>query len=472
VTTARLGPTAVLAAGTFLAACTVGPEYRRPQTEVGANFARAAPPEDGAREWFRSGSVEAEWWRSFDVPVLDELLRRAVEANLDIRIAEANLRASRALLGIERRDRFPTATARASAEREQTSEARFAPNIERTETYYAAGLDASWEIDLFGRVRRAVEAASAEYEAAEADRRGVAVAVAGELARAYVELTGTRRRLEVARANVANQEESLKLVRALLDAGRGTELDLERARAQLETTRARLPRLDIVEARAMHRIAVLVGERPTALEDLLDSAGDLPSLLDGIAIADPAALLRRRPDIAAAERRLAASTARIGVATADLFPRISLNGSFGALATSPDDLADSEFRATSFGPFLQWAAFDLGRVRDRIDAREAETDAALARYEKTVLTALEETENSLVRVDRAHRRQAYLIRAERAADRAAELARERYGAGLDSFLAVLDAESRRLTAQDERVQGATDTGEAYVDLYVSLGGGW
>ena len=205
---------------------------------------------------------------------------------------------------------------------------------------------------------------------------------------------------------------------------------------------------------------------------MLSDAGTVPPAPDHLAIGDPASLLRRRPDIAAAERRLAASTARIGVATADLFPRVSLTGSFGSLTTSLDDLTDGGSRTTSFGPFLRWAAFNLGWVRDRIRATEAETEAALARYEKTVLTALEETENALVRLDRARRRQVHLRLAERAAARAAEIARERYEAGLDSFLAVLDAEARLLAAQDARAVGAIETADAYVGLYVALGGSW
>jgi multidrug efflux system outer membrane protein len=438
---------------------------------VDVSFARAG--EMGPRvEETGPDPVEAEWWRALGDPVLDELQRRARSANHDLRIAEANLRAARALLGIERRDLYPTATARASVEREASSGATRPPGIDRTQTFYSAGLDATWEVDLFGRVRRSVEAASAAYDAAEADRRGAEVAVAGEVARAYVALTGARRRLEVARANVANQEESLALVQALLDAGRGTELDLERARSQLETTRARLEPLETAEARAVHRLAILLGEMPAALDELLGDAGTVPSAPERITIGDPASLLRRRPDIAAAERRLAASTARIGVATADLFPRVSLTGSFGSLATSLDELGDGDERTTSFGPFLRWAAFDLGRVRNRIRAAEAEADAALARYEKTVLTALEETENALVRLDRVRRRQAHLVLAERAAARAAGLARERYEAGLDSFLVVLDAEARLLSAQDERASGAVDNADAYVGLYVALGGGW
>lgn len=463
------GLLASVAIGGALAAagCTVGPNYKPPSTEVDASFARAGSTAAESTVSFGSAPVASEWWRALGDPLLDRLLRLALEANHDLRIAEANLREARELLGIERRDLYPTGDVRASVEREKTSEATF---FERRETFYSAAIDTSWEIDLFGRVRRSIEAVSAEYEASEADLRGARVSVAAEVTRAYVALTGARRRLAVGRANVAIQEESLELVRALLDAGRGTELDVQRARAQLETTRATLPLLEEAEARAIHRLSVLVGKQPAALDDELAAAAELVQPPERIEIGDPATLLRRRPDIAAAERRLAASTARIGVATADLFPRVTLSGSYGRLATSVDDLGDDATRTASFGPFLRWSPFELGRVRKRIRAFEAEADAELARYEKTVLTALEETENALVRYDRIHRRQAHLNRAERAAQGAAELARERYGAGLDSFLAVLDAESRLLAAQDDLASGAIDCADAYVGLYLALGG--
>lgn len=459
-----------LAALALLAGCTVGPDYTPPTTP--------APEETFARANATSLSIdeeaapEAAWWSRLGDPTLSDLVDRAREANPDLKAAEANLRRARALLGLERWEQLPSATARASVEESETSGAFLPVGIDRTDTYYSAALDASWEIDLFGRIRRAVEASAASYEASEAERRAVFVAVAGEIGRTYVELRGTQRRLEVARENVGNQEETVALVRALLDAGRGTELDLARAEAQLATTRATVPALERTQARAVHRLAVLVGEEPGALIDLLETPAPLPTVPDRIALGDPASLLRRRPDVEAAERRLAAATAEIGVAVADLFPRVSLSGSFGYLATSLDDLGKAQTRTTSFGPFLQWAAFDLGRVRSRIHAAEAGADARLAAYEKAVLTALEETENALVGLDRARVTHAHLLRAEKAAADAADLADLRYRHGLDSFLAVLDAQSRLLAAQDALARAATDTGTSFVALYEALGGGW
>ncbi len=455
-------------------ACVVGPDYTPVVPEVPETFDRLDAREGpyGASVDLHPGEPEARWWLQLGDPILSDLVARAHHANLDLRIAEANLKQARALLGIDRWDRYPSATAEAAIEERESSGANLPPGIDRSSTYYSAALDASWEIDLFGRVRRQIEAGGAEYEARLADQRAVMVAVAGEVGRTYMELRGAQRRLRVARSNVTNQEESLELVQALLEAGRGTELELSQARAQLETTRSTLPRFELFVAQAVHRLAVLVGEAPAELRPLLEADAALPPVPDRIVVGDAAGLLRRRPDIAAAERRLAAATARIGVATADLFPRLSLSGSFGYLATSLDDLGDQRARTTTFGPFLSWAAFDLGRVRQRIRANEAGAEAALGDYEKAVLIALEETENALVRLQRSRQTQAHLRRAEQAADEAAKLARIRYEHGLDSFLTVLDAEARRLATEDALAVGATETGSAFVALYEALGGSW
>lgn len=462
-----------LALAALLGACTVGPDYQPPVPEAADAFDRTAE-----LDWSIDGAAEPEaaWWARLDDPVLTDLVERARLANPDLAAAEASLAQARALLGLERWDRLPSGSARAGADYSETSAATlpdgFADQVDRDDVYYSAGLDAVWELDLFGRVRRSIEAQAARVEATEADRRAVFVAVAGEVGRTYMELRGTQLRLRVARENVDNQAESLELVDALLDAGRGTQLDVSQARAQLETTRASVPRLEAAEARAIHRLSVLVGEPPGALRPLLEPSAALPPVPQRIAVGDPAALLRRRPDVTAAERRLAAATADIGVAVADLFPRVTLSGSVGHLATSLGDLGSADTRTLSFGPFLQWAAFDLGRVRDRIEASEAGADLRLAIYEKTVLTALEETENALVRLDRAREAQARLQVAEAAAAEAADLAELRYRRGLDSFLVVLDAEARRLAAQDALAQSAVETGAAFVALYEALGGGW
>lgn len=449
--------------------CVVGPDYHEPETPAPDEFARASAKTLSIET---AAEPEAEWWTRLDDPILTDLVARARKANPDLAAAEASIRQARALLGLDRWERYPSATARASVEKSEASGVNLPQSIERQKTYYSAALDASWEIDLFGRIRRAVEAGTAQYEATLAQRRAVFVAVAGEVGRTYMELRGAQLRLRVARDNAENQEQTLELVRSLVEAGRGTDLDLARARAQLETTRANVPRFEAAEAQAIHRLSVLVGEPPGSLRERLEPTVDLPPVPERIAVGDPASLLRRRPDVEVAERRLAAATAEIGIEVADLFPRISLTGSFGYLGTSLDDLGTQKARTTSFGPFLRWAAFDLGRVRERIRAAEAGADLRLAVYEKTVLEALEETENALVRLDRAREAEAHLVVAEHAAAEASQLAGLRYEHGLDSFLSVLDAEARRLAAEDALAQSATETASAFVALYEALGGGW
>ncbi len=453
----------------LVSACAAGPNYTPPSMGVSSEYAHANAGTFDALEF------DTEWWLILNDPMLDALIGQAMRENHDLRIAQANVAASRAFLSEGRLDRYPIVTAQASVNRQQASTASIGgigSAADRTNTFYDAGLDATWELDFFGRVRRSNQALAADFEAAVADRRAVFVIVAAEVARTYIELRGGQYRLQVARSNAANQQKTYELTQALLDGGRGTDLDLARAQAQLEFTRATIPPLESEATTAMHRLAVLTGREPAALLDELGAAVSLPVLPQRLPVGDPAILLRRRPDVAAAERRLAAATARVGVATADLFPRVSLIGSAGYLSTERSAFGDSNSESTAIGPFLSWSAFDLGRVRARIGAAEAATGAQLAAYEQTVLTVLEETENALVRYARNRQRLASLEIAAQASGKAANLANIRYRNGVDSFLNVLDAEARLLEAQDALAQSETDTGLAFVALYKALGGGW
>jgi len=467
--TRRWIATAVIGA---LSACAVGPDYETPEPPDVDAFGGAG---DGIAT---AAQVEQAWWSQLEEAQLDALILEAFSANHDLRIARANLAAARALLSEGRYDYFPTVTAEGSVARQRNSADAFGSDVPidaQIETFYDAGLDATWELDFFGRVRRANEALAAEYRAAAFDQRFVYVTIAAEVARTYLELRGAQFRLQVARQNAENQRQTYELTVSLLEGGRGTELDLARAEAQLQTTLATIPPLESEVARATHRLAVLTGRPPAALDELLAEPEPdeiLPALPELVGVGDPAALLRRRPDIHAAEQRLAAATARIGVSVADLFPRVTLAGSAGYLATDLDALGESRTERFSIGPTISWAAFDLGRVRARIRAAEAEADGLLAAYERTVLTALEETENALVRFGRARERQLSIAVASRASARAAELARLRYRNGVDSFLNVLDAEQRLLDAQDQSAVAETESALALVAVYKALGGGW
>jgi multidrug efflux system outer membrane protein len=448
---------------TLLAGCAVGPNYEQPHVDTDAAFTTLDPAHAAAEP-------VVAWWRTLDDPLLTEWIEAAVLRNHDIRIAETSLRAARAALGARRLERWPIATTQASISRQEDS-ADVALSPDSDQRFYDVGLDVVWELDFFGRVRRSVQAAAADANAAHEALRDAFVIVSAEFARAYFEVKGAQYRLEVAQRNANNQRQTFELTEALLAGGRGTDLDIARARAQLETTLAGIPPLEREINAGMHRLAVLLGEAPSALGGAL-AAAELPALPAVLDIGDPAGLLRRRADVRLAEYTLQAQTARVGVAVADLFPRVSLLGSVGYLATSASDLGDSDTQTSSVGPFLTWAAFDLGRVRANIRVANASMDAALLRYEQTVLVALEETENALFGFTRARTRQARLEVAARASQEAANLARLRYRDGADSFLTVLDAESRLLEAQDQLAQSATDTALALVLLYKALGGGW
>jgi outer membrane protein, multidrug efflux system len=455
----------LLLAATLVAGCAVGPDYERPETKTPAAFASA-----DAEAYAATAEPVVDWWRTLDDPLLAEWVEKAVTNNHDIRIAETNLRAARATLGARKLERYPIATTQASVTRQKNS-AAVAASPDADERLYDAGLDVTWELDFFGRVRRSVQAATADANAAQETLRDTFVIVSAELARTYFEVKGAQYRLEVAQRNAENQRQTFDLTQALYAGGRATDLDIARARAQLETTLAGIPPLESDINAGMHRLAVLIGESPEALGTELSNA-DLPPMPAVLDIGDPAGLLRRRADVRRAEYTLQAQTARVGVAVADLFPRVSLLGSVGYLSTSASTFGDSGTTRSQFGPFLSWPAFDLGRVRANIKVANTSMDAALLRYEQTVLTALEETEDTLYGFTRARTRQARLEVAARSSQDAADLARLRYRNGADSFLTVLDAESRLLQAQDQLAQSSTDTALTLVLLYKALGGGW
>ena len=445
--------------------CAVGPDYKQPEIDAQNSFFEL-------HSSLKESKPEVEWWQTLEDEILNDLIQRAIKENHDLRTAEASIRATRAFLREEQLEQYPIVPAEGSVIREKTSADTTGLDSSRTETFYDAGFDATWELDFFGRIRRSIEAASAEHQAAEATWRDVFVIVTAEVARTYMELRGAQYRFDVAQRNAENQHETFKLTQALLRGGRGTDLDIARAQAQYESTLASIPPLEAEIIRSIHRLSVLIGEQPTTLRQELFVTKTLPLLPSEINVGEPESLLRRRPDIKSAERLLAAATASIGIATADLFPRVTLLGSYGSRSSSSSDIAESNNERFRLGPSFTWAAFDLGRVRARIRAADATAEGQLAVYEKTVLTALEETENAFSDYIRSNRRKEKLLIAAEASERAAELAQIRYQNGVDSFINVLDAESRLLTAQDELAQSSTDSGVAYVTLYKALGGGW
>lgn len=416
-----------------------------------------------------------EWWSTFGDEDLDSLVSRALEHNLDIAVAVANVQRTRAQLRESGFRLFPVVQAEGGYSWQRQSEETGIPVDDRNIELYDVGLSASWELDLFGRVSQEKEAAKATYQAGFSELRGAYVSVASEVALAYMQLRGAQYRLDVARRNVENQEETYRLSKALVDGGSGSELDMARAEAQLELTRSTIPPLEAQITAVINRLSVLTGQSPEMFENRarkLSVKKPLPSIPPSVAVGDAAQMLRRRPDVQQAERQLAASVARYNVQAADYFPRVSILGTLGFAATSFGDLFTGGALSAVVGPSISWAAFDLGRVDARVDAADAETDARIAIYRRTVLQALEEVSTTMTDFSREEERRRRLTTAARASAKAAELARQRYEAGIDNFLDVLDAERRLLEAQDllaiSDIKVATDL----IAIYRALGGGW
>jgi len=446
--------------------CAVGPKYKRPVVRTDASFQNAGA--DG----FAQNEIVVTWWQIFSDPQLTRLINEAASANYDLRIAAANLRQARALLLEARYDYYPTVTASGSYERQRFSKATVV-GVDPDRDLFSSGFDATWELDLFGRVRRSVEARKAEVDAAKASQEDVLISVFAEVARNYFELRGAQDRLAVAQRNAQNQSDTYKLTVNLLNGGRGNELDTSRAKALLESTEASIPTLETSVEQIIYRLSVLTGRQPAALKSALLTVAPLPQLPAAIAIGNPADLLRRRPDVRIAERNLAAATARVGIATADLYPRITVVGSLGVAANQFPDMFRGGADTYTFGPHITWAAFDLGRVKARLKASEAQSDAEVANFERTVLGALEETDGALVAYSKELVRLAHLKAAEEASRKAADLARNRFETGgIGDFLTVLDAQSRTLEAQDQLSQSKARAATLLVAIFKALGGGW
>lgn len=417
---------------------------------------------------FTTRSYDPRWWRQFEDPVLDQLQDAALSANLDVRAAVARVEQARAVFDDVRRDRLPTATVNAAVERREQAVPGFTDEPIRTATYRAA-LDAYWEVDLFGRVRSAVRAARADADALDASLEDVRVIVAGEVAREYFSLRGLQQQLAVAERSLVNQRETLRLTQVRRTNGIGEEQDVASAAARVAAIEASVPPLRARLAVRTHRLAVLIGARPGALPvDLAPRA--YPVLAKALPLGDVSLLLRRRPDVRAAERRLAAAAAREGVAAADLYPRVSVSGVLGLLAGRGNVFARSDSRTWAVTPALSWAGFDLGSARARLRGAEAASRESLARYEQSVLLAIEETENALVTYREEQARLVNLSEQARESARAAGIARIRFREGLSDFLTLLDAERTQLLAEDAVASAEAEVFVRVVAVYKSLGG--
>ena len=453
-------PLIIAVASVVLAGCvTVGPDYVAPQT------APAALQQAGAVDYVADHPV-ATWWSQFDDPVLDQLVREALIANHDVRIAVSRVNEARAVFSERRLDLAPHVTM--GVEGTRTKQPVEGQGRVETDSY-SAGFDAAWELDLFVRVRRSAEAAHADLQAQRNDLQAMQVTVAAEVARNYCELRGTQKRLDVARRILVSLGETQRLTESRFDLGAGSQLEVQSSLARVKAVEAEVPLLETAEGQSHHRLAVLVGKRPGELDALL-APREAPAFARALPIGDTTELLRQRPDVRAAERRLAAATARVGVATADLFPRVSLRGFVGFLSGGWGNLFNGDNRAWQVTPSISWAAFDMGSVRARLRASEAQADGVAAQYEKTVLGALEDTENALLSYAKQQAQLKFRLEQSVAARRAAELAEVRYRAGSSDFLTLLDAQRTQLAADDALAQAEAGVNVGVVAIYKSLGG--
>ena len=456
--------TTALVAALVLAGCaSVGPDYHAPK-EAPVTL-QGVDPAQQTNEAF-----QAQWWKQFGDPTLDSLIVRAAKGSPDLRIAVARLKQARAALGTAKSQQIPDIETGVDYSRAREQQPGFTDQ-RQTITSYQAGFDASWELDLFGGIRRSVEAARADAGAGEASLQDAQVTLFAEVARNYFDLRGTQLRIDVAKRDITNQQDSLKVINARVEVGTGAEQDLASAKARLASVEAQLPVLETQAQADQFRIAVLLGERPGELDIDLSPATFKPIDVS-LAIGGADEVLQRRPDIRIAERELAAANARIGVAKADYFPHITLGGFVGFLAGRSNDFGGADSRAWQLAPSISWSGLNVQRVASGVRGARARAEEAQANYDRTVLSALEDVDNSLVGFNQQRIRVEKLVVQAKESRRAAELAKLRYDAGRTDYLELLDAERTQLSAEDQLAEAEAGINTRAVSLYKALGGGW
>lgn len=445
----------------------VGPDYVAPKLAAPETWHTKL--EDGLRARPVEPKELANWWQTLNDATLSRLIRQAVAGNLDLMDARARVRESRANRDISKAGLFPTIDTVGSFKKSRSSEDS-GGGTERDLS--AVGFDAAWELDVFGGIRRSVEAATADLQASDEDLRDVLVSLLAEVALNYVDVRTFQTRIAVAEQNLTAQQETYQLTLWRRQAGLTAELAVQQAKYNLEATRSQIPTLRTGLEAAMNRLAVLLGEQPGAVHKELEPPQPIPVTPMEVAVGVPAEALRHRPDIRRAERQLAAQTARVGVAVADLYPKLTLPGSIGLEALSVSNLFVPGSRTYSFGPSITWPLFNAGAIRSNIEAQSAIEQQALIQYQSTVLNALEEVENALVAYAQEQQRRQALTESARAAEQAVKLAEDQYEAGLIDFNNVLDAQRSLLNFQDQLAASDGAVTSNLIRLYKALGGGW
>jgi NodT family efflux transporter outer membrane factor (OMF) lipoprotein len=479
-------PSSILVFFILLSGCTVGPNYQPPAVPVPDHFGATTRPATEHVDF-------ARWWTTFNDPLLNSLIDRAAADNLDLKIAQARIREARAQRGIVSAAYYPSVDANASYRRSRTSENAFnfngsgAPDSAggsagntfgaftppgATTDLFQTGFDASWEIDVFGGVRRDVQAADADIAAQIESRRDTLISLFAEVARNYLELRGFQQQIEIAQRNVKIQQDAAEVAQSKARLAGGSELDVARAQAQVASTQAQIPTLQTLRDQAAHRLGVLLGREPRSLIAELQQVQPISQGPPAIPPGLPSELLRRRPDIRRAERELAAASARIGVASADLYPKFSITAALGLQSEQFSHLADWRSRFWNIAPGVSWNLFDAGRIRANIQVQDERERQALYRYQQNILTALEDVENALTAHAKEQSRRQLLQESVDRNRRAVELANTLYQGGARDFLNVIDAQRALAIAEDQLVQSDRLIGTDLVALYKALGGGW
>lgn len=451
-----------------LAGCVaVGPDYVPPESSASAAW--HSELRLGLSAETMDPQKLAGWWTTLDDPILTSLIEQAVNNNLDLKQAMAKVREARARRGISQAGQFPTLDASGSVRRSKSSENS---GSGETRSFYSVGFDAGWEVDIFGGVRRAVEAAEADLAVSREDLRDVLVSLTAEVALNYLDTRTFQTRLAIAEKNIAIQQQTFDLTRSRYQAGLSDELVLQQARYNLENTRAKIPTLRSGLEEAKNRLAVLTGRIPGGVHELLSETRPIPVIPPTVAVGVPAETLRQRPDIRSAERNLAAQTARIGVATADLYPKFRLVGSIGLESLESSELFKSASETWGIGPGVSWNIFDAGAIRHNIEVQSAIQEQYLFVYEAAVLEALEEVENILTAYAEEQLRRERLVAAVDAACQAEALTLKQYDAGLVDFTTVLDAQRSMFSFENQMAESDGTVTSNLIRLYKALGGGW